>query len=518
MTDTFSSADPAARRRRIAEGFELLNQGRVAEAVQLADTLCLEQPHDPEVHYLASEARRAADDAEGALRGIEAALAMRGEDPVLLLKRAEALLMVRRRADAKLTATRAVQLAPSDGETLRLAGRVFAACGDYIGARAIYEQAIAVGHRDPHMVLELALAQQRTGDAERAGATIDVLRFLAPQSGQLLYLRSTLQRATPERNHVAELEALLAEPLPNDTDRAGALYALGRELEELGEAERSFAAIREGAALLRAQRRRYDPADEIAVVDALCKAYDAAEMARAVPGHDAEGPIFVVGLPRAGAALVEGILGAHSEVAAAGELLDFGQALAAALRRAQPPAGQSPVDASLHIDFAALGQDYVRGAREAAPARRLFVDRLPSNYMYCGLIRRALPKARIVHVTRDPMDVGSSIFRTRFGQSYLYSCDQADIADQIACHDRTMRHWNSVMDGIVTVRFEDLVANPEDTARRLVEALGLAWEPGITAALVAPAAAAHAVGRSRQYEQGLAPLRRRLVEQGVLDA
>jgi tetratricopeptide (TPR) repeat protein len=518
MNDIFSSADPAARRRRIAEGFQMLMQGRAAEAVRLADTLRLEQPHDPDAHYLAGEARVAADDAEGALACIEAAMKLGKEDAVLLLKRAEILLMLRRRAEAKLTATRAVQLAPDNGKLLRVAGRVFAACGDYAGACAIYERAVATGNSDPHMLFELALAQQRTGDVDRALATVAVLRSMQPQSGQVLGLRSTLQPATAERNHVDELEALLAAPLPSDADRASALYALGNELEDLGEDERAFAAVREGAALVRAARRAYDPAGEIATIDEICRTYDAAAMARAAPGHDAEGPIFVVGLPRSGAGLVEGLLAAHSEVGAAGELLDFGQALTAAVRRTNPAPGQSLVAASTNIDFAALGQDYVRGAREAAPDRRLFVDRLPSNYMYCGLIRRALPKARIVHVTRDPMDVGYSIFRTRFGKAYLYSHDLGEIADQIACHDRTMRHWNDVVDGIVTVRFEDLVADPQGTARRLVEALGLAWEPGLAAALDAPAAAARGVGRARKHERDLAPLRQRLVELGVLDA
>jgi tetratricopeptide (TPR) repeat protein len=517
MTDPFSSADPAARRRRIDEGLELINQGRPADALRLAEALRQEQPHDAEVQYFAAEARLAVDDPEGALACIEAAMALGKEDRVLLLKRAEVLLMVRRRADAKLTATRVVQLAPEDGENLRRAGRIFAASGHFVGARAIYERALALGHRDPRMMVELALAQQRTGASDLAAKAVAVLLDVTPQSGPLLYLRSTLQRPTQERNHIAALEALVAGPMRSEADRADALYALGHELEELGQPARAFAAIREGAALLKAQRRGYDAAKEIATVDALCRTYDAAEMARPVVGHDVEGPIFVVGLPRSGAALLEGILAAHAEVGAAGELLDFGQALVTAVRRAGVAPGQSLVDASLGIDFAALGQDYVRGAREAAPeGRRLFVDRLPSNYMYCGLIRRALPGARIVHVTRDPMDLGYSIFRTRFGGAYPYSCDQSEIADQIACHERTMRHWKTVVGGIETVRFEDLLVDPAGTARRMFEALGLSWESGWGAALGGVAGAGRIVGRSRAHQDDLAPLRRRLVENGVL--
>jgi hypothetical protein len=380
------------------------------------------------------------------------------------------------------------------------------------------------------MLYELAAALHFTGDTEGAASTLAALLAGAPKAGVALHLRSSLRRATPERNHVAELEALLATPFPSDADRAGALYALARELEDLGEGERAFAAAREAAALRRGQLRGYDVAGEIATIDAVCAAYGAAELARAVPGHDEEGPIFVVGMPRSGTTLVERILSRHSRVGSAGELLDFGQALGAAVRRLPPAPGESLVDASLRVDFAALGRDYLRGAREAAPARPLFVDKMPSNYMYCGLIRRALPKARIVHVTRDPMDTGYAVFKTLFGQSYLFSYDLREIADYLACHERAMRHWQAVLgDAIVTVRYEDLVADPEGQARRLLEALGLEWEPEVltdagndrlsttaSAAQVREPIHDRSVGRWREHAEGLEPLRQRLAELGVV--
>jgi tetratricopeptide (TPR) repeat protein len=526
MTDTPFPADAASRQRRLAEGFDLLRQGRVADALRLADALRAVQPDDPEVQFLASEARLANEDAEGALECIEAAVRLRPDEVVLALKLAENLVMLRRRRDAKDVAMVAAEMAPADGATQYAVGRVFLGCGDPLGARAYYERALQVGHASPGMFYELAVVQQLTGDVDRADATVAALLAQVPQAGQVLHLRSTLRRATRERNHVAALEAQLAAGFASDLDRAGALFALGRELEELGESERAFAAIREGAALKCAQLRGYDAAAEIATIDAICATYDAAEMARAVPGHPGEGPVFVVGMPGSGTTLVERMLSRHSQVGSAGELLDFGRALAAAVRRAAPVPGQSPVAASRHVDFAALGRDYVRGAREAAPARRLFVDALPANYMYCGLIRRALPDARIVHVLRDPMDNGDAIFRTFFSQAYLYSCDLRAIADHLACHQRTMGHWHAVLgEGIVTVRHEDLVADPEGQARRLIAALGLEWEPAVLvdagnegAAIASSLVHEHSAAGWRDHATDLAPLRDRLEELGVLDA
>ncbi|MGH8030745.1 MAG: tetratricopeptide repeat-containing sulfotransferase family protein [Arenimonas sp.] len=532
MTDMHSPADAASRQRRLAEGFNLLRQGRIDDAVSLGEALRAAQPDDPEAHFLASEAYLAAGDATSALACIEAAVRLRPNEATLVIKLAENLVMLRRRQDAKDVARHAAGMVPGDAATQHAIGRIFSGCDDPANARAYYERALAAGHAPLSMLYDLAVAQHFTGDIDRAETTIAAILAQAPQSGVVLHLRSTLRRATPGRNHVAELEALLAGPTMHEIDRTGALYALGRELEEMGEPARAFAAFREAAALRRASLRGYDPAVDIATIDALCATYDADEMARPVPGHDQDGPIFVVGMPRSGTTLVERILSRHSQVGSAGELLDFGQALGAAASRVTAAPGQSLIDASRGIDFAALGKDYLQGAHEAAPERRLFVDKLPVNFMYCGLIRRALPKARIVHVTREAMDSGYAVYKTLFGQAYLFSYDLREIADYLACYHRTMRHWAAVMpDDIVTVRYENLVADPEGQARHLLQALGLEWEPQVlvddgndrlsttaSAAQVREPIHDRSVGRWRDHEVDLAPLKDRLVELGVLDA
>ncbi len=112
-----------------------------------------------------------------------------------------------------------------------------------------------------------------------------------------------------------------------------------------------------------------------------------------------------VGLPRSGTTLVDRILGSHSAVYSAGELNDFALCMVEAVRRltgvAQLPRREL-VAASAGLDFAALGRDYLKRARPPAAAGRRFTDKMPLNYLYCGLIRRALPKAKIVHLTRRP--------------------------------------------------------------------------------------------------------------------
>jgi tetratricopeptide (TPR) repeat protein len=531
MNQPNPSPEPAVLRRRLAQGFDLLRRGRLDEAEQASRALVADHAGDAQAHFFASEVLLAKGDAEGALAQITAAVAARPAEPGLLLKQAENFVMLRRRDDAKATAARAAGIAPGDPGLLQAVGRLFNSCDDPANARVYFERARAAGNASPSLLSDLATAEHFAGATEAAEANLEVMLAQAPQAGQAMYLRATLRRQTPDNNHVAALERSLAAPFPSANARVGALYALAKELEDLGEHARSFAALREGATLKRSLLTGYDLRAEIASIDAITAAYDATEIDHASPGHEDDGPIFVVGMPRTGTTLVERLLARHSEVASAGELLDFGQALAAAARRAQAQhPGLDMTAASLMADPAAIGRDYVAGAREAAGGSHRFVDKMPVNFIYCGVIRRALPNARIVHVVRDPMDTAYAVYKTLFSQAYPFSYDLEEIAQYLACYQRTMRHWHAAMPGsILDVRYEDLVADPEGQARRLLEGCGLEWEPGVleaggesrpsttaSAAQVREPIHARSVERWREHEADLAPLRARLVELGVV--
>jgi tetratricopeptide (TPR) repeat protein len=499
----------------------------------LAEALVAQHPRHPEVRFLASEASLATRDPEGALEHIRTAVELVPDEPTLLGKLADNYIMLRRRLDAKAIAARLADLPVRDGAALLVAGSIYSRCDDPASALATYERALAAGVATPELFYSLALAQHFMGDAASAEANLERLFALTPNTDHAIYLRSTLRRQTPQSNHLPDLERRLADPRTRGLARVRSLYAMAKELEDLGEDARSFAALNEGAALRRAQLAAFDPKAEIEAIDAVRQAYSAEAMADGAPGHDEEGPIFVVGMPRTGTTLVERILARHPDVGSAGELLDFGQVLAEETRRARarhPELG--PAEASLAVDFAALGREYLRGAREAAPQGRFFVDKMPVNYIYCGLILKALPNARIVHLVRDPMDCGYAVYKTLFNQAYPFSYDLREIADYYAAYDRMMRHWHQVVPGkILDVRYEDLVADPEGQARRLLAGCGLEWDDRVldaasdaqpsttaSAAQVREPIHSRSVSKWRAHAAGLEPLRQRLAELGVLPA
>ena len=183
---------------------------------------------------------------------------------------------------------------------------------------------------------------------------------------------------------------------------------------------------------------------------------------------------------------------------------------------------------SAGVDFRALGRDYLTKARGVIPAGR-FTDKMPLNYLYCGLIRRALPGARILHLTRHPMAAGYAMYKTLFRDGYPFSYDLGEIARYYAAYRRLMVHWETTLPGaILPVAYEELVADPVGQTRRALAFCGLGWEEAclrfhLNPAPTTTASAAQvrrplydtSVAQWRRYERQLAGLRDELVGLGV---
>ena len=522
----------ASRQELLAQAFNLLQQGRSTEAMHLGDALLTAHPGDAEVLFLASETRLAMEDPAAALGFICAAVeAAPGQVP-LLLKKADNLIMLRRRKDARQVAVDATAVAGDDGGALWRIGKVYSRCDDPAGALPLYLRAQRTMGSHPALLHDLAMARFFTGDIAGAEQDVEALLAAAPNTAHALYLRSTLRRQTEARNHVEDLQRRLVAGFAGVAERTNCLFALAKELEDLGQSDASFAALTEAAALKR-QNMTYNAAAERASIDSIRVEYTKQVMQADVPGYGEEGAIFIVGMPRTGTTLLERMLGRHSDVGSAGELLDFGQLLASASRTSHAAhPGSTIVEASRKIDFAALGRDYMVGAREAAGGSKVFIDKMPVNYIYCGLIKKALPNARIIHVVRDPMDSCYAVYKTLFNQAYPFSYDFDELADYYATYHRMMRHWHEVMPAeIIDVHYEELVTDTEAQARRVLAWCGLDWQDAVlspshddkpsttaSAAQVREPVYTSSLEKWRRYEASLTPLVDRLAAAGIVNA
>jgi tetratricopeptide (TPR) repeat protein len=463
-----------------------------------------------------------AGDWRAALDAIDQALNIEPLNVIFLMHRAKCLLALDRRHEALIVADAIEHCMPADPTIWDAVGMVRTSSNDHRGALAAYDHAVAIAPQEAHFVYNRACARRILGDLEGAEADYDRVISLRPLDYEAYVNRSELRVQTEVRNHVNEMEALLADNIENWRGEVQIRFALAKEYEDLGEFAKSFEQVRRGARMRRAHMN-YEVAIDTETVDWIIKAFPFIST-ETVAATEGDAPIFIVGLPRSGTTLVERILSSHSLVSSAGELDCFASALVDAVHQKSGQAHvtrQQFVTLSATLDFAALGRDYMRRALNVFTGTGRFIDKMPLNYLYCGLIHRALPHAKIIHVTRNPMAVGYAMYKTLFKSGYPFSYDLGEIAQYYVAYRRLMKHWDTVMPGATyQVSYEDLVENQLVETHKLLEYCDLQWQDACVAFHRNPAPSTTAsasqvrrplyrssVSQWRHYEHELSKLR-----------
>ncbi|MBV8803773.1 MAG: sulfotransferase [Sinobacteraceae bacterium] len=524
-----AQSSASARHQEVAR---LIQLGDLPSAEALCRRLITEFPQFYPGWHSASFIALCRGQITSAAQMIQRALTNSPADPRYLLQHARCLSAQRRRADSIASATAAEREAGTDPQLLDAIGSFYNSVGEHQRACEAYSRAIAL---DPSRALywfNRATVRRFLGEIRATEEEYDRAIALRPDDYEAYSNRSELRRQTPDRNHTEAMERLLGAGVKQWRGEVQLRYALAKEYEDLEEYSQSWGHLERGARLRR-EHLQYDVRYDVDTVDWIIKAFPDAPV-EPIQGCPTREPLFIVGLPRSGTTLVERILGSHSQVFAAGELNHFAAALVAAAvsgNGGRPLPRPELIAASRQLDFAAVGADYLERTRPvtSGSGRSRFTDKMPLNYLYCGLIRRALPNARIVHVTRYPMACCYAMFKTLFKDGYPFSYDLDDIARYYIGYRRLMDHWQRSMPGVIyEISYERLVADPQEESRRLLAACGLEWEDGClefyrnpTATTTASASQVRrpiyhsSLAQWRQYEQQLAGLRAQLLAAGI---
>jgi len=511
-------------------GSQMLRSQQFADAQNVAATLLQQYPGNPLALLFAADTADAQGNTTDALRHLEAVPPGSPHHAQVALRQSQLLFGLHRRAEARDTAL-SVAARISDPTQVTALAQVLTDCQDPDAARVWLLKALERFPEHPQLLADAARAEFHLNRIDEAEEHLATLLRVQPFHAGALHLRSTLRTQTLERNHVTDLEGRLQRE-PNRLNlEVAANFALAKEYEDLQQYDRSFAALSRGT---KAYRRtlRYDSATELASQAAIREKFTANTLPTLGEGYAEDGPIFIVGMPRTGTTLVERILTSHSDVGALGELKDFPLLMTAMVRErlAASPSGEDDIDASLRIDFRELGRRYIQSARQLAGGARYFVDKLPYNFLYCGYILAALPRAKIIHLRRDPLDTCYAVYKTLFFNAYSYSYDLQELADYYVGYRAHMDHWHHVLPGrILDVTYEELVRDPESQARRVFDWCGLPWQasvldfhaqqrPSMTASAmqVRKPIYTHSVGAWRRNESALAPVRERLERAGLI--
>jgi tetratricopeptide (TPR) repeat protein len=534
-------------------GNALRDLGRVAEAVDSYRRLCELMPESAEAHNhlgnaLLSLGRLA--EAVACYRKVTGLLPL---SAVAFTNLGNALRGLGLPQEAAASCSRALEIEPESADAHRYLGNAWFDLGQFDRAAASYEQALAInpGYAEVHTALGVVLRQIGRGDEAETSCrraleinpdlpeTLALLGDLQAGQGRFAAAEESFQRALsidPELPEawagiaryrkmgdadapwLAAVQRLVAKSLPIQHE-INLRYAIGKYFDDIEDFEQAFANYRLANELTQRYGIKHDRERLTRRVDRLVASYDRAWLdTTSAEANPSDRPVFIVGMPRAGTTLGEQILASHPAVCGVGELRFWHAAVAEYEKSMEAGWGNGGV-------ISGLAGRYLRKLAEFSTEARRVVDKMPANTMNLGLMHASLPQARIIHMRRHPIDTCLSIYFQAFSTTHSYANDLEDLAHYYTQYFRVMEHWRSTLpeDAILDVPYERLVEDPETWSRRMIEFIGLPWDPRcldfhrtdrtvLTASSwqVRQKITTASAGRWHHYEKFVGPLRRLL--------
>jgi len=509
-----------------------LHNGNLKHAVVACSKLNSLYPNFPAGWTAASTVALALDNPAKAMEFVAKAIQLApGHGPNYLIK-AKCQFAEGKIKEATVTAAEIVHKYADDASLLNNCGHFLSAqCKDYPLAEKCFKRSTIISPDNGKYWYNLGSVQRTLGDLGAAEESWDRALAINPNDYEIYSGRSSLRTQTSSCNHTEELLKVIKNtPVDNWMAHVHLQYALAKEYEDIGEYDASFRSVSKGAQTRR-NNLSYSVTDDIGVIDEIIEKHTADRLDPPMTGTSDDAPIFVLGLPRSGTTLVERILGSLDGVTAGGELECFTREMILLVRQSTQEKWDrlELVERTLDLDFAKLGHRYCMAARKSVGDSARFTDKLPLNYLYCGLIAKALPAAKFLFVNKHPLDSIYSMYKCLFKAGYPMSYSLDDLQQYYVAYRKLFEHWQKCLpDRVMNVSYEELIGNPEQVTRNITAFCNLEWDPSCldiqknkaasttaSAAQIRKPINSGAVGRWKRYEPHLAPVAKYLRSHGI---
>jgi tetratricopeptide (TPR) repeat protein len=505
-------------------GVVLQSLGQLDDAVASCRQALEIKPEFSQAHYSLGNALQQLGQLDDAIASYHKALEINPDYADVHNNLGNALSNLDRLEEAVACYRRVLEITPNFAEVHSNLGAALQDLGQLESAAESYRRALEIKPDFAGAHSNLGGALMELGKADEAEESLNKAIELAPDDAKSL---STALLYIPYRqddHRFSQLETVYSkrDSLPMK-ERITLNFAMGKAMENIGQCDRSFSALEEGNRL-HYQAHPFDEAQAEQFLENSCNIFTAdlfekcAFLAgRLPPAHDERVPIFIVGMLRSGSTLIEQILASHPRVYGAGELAIYEEIA----KKAEKLFRNSTNEKAPILVLRELGQEYLDRVWKLAPDARYITDKMLGNYQYLGLIHLMLPNAKIIHSMRDPMDTCFSCYAVRFTFKNEYSYDLGTMGRHYLRYKKLMQHWHNVLppSRILDVRYEDNIADLEREARRMLDYLGLPWDPAClrfyetertirtaSVAQVRKPIYSNSVSRWKNFEKHLGPL------------
>lgn len=460
-------------------GAVLLEEDRAEEAVEPLEQALRINPGHAEAWCNLGMVRIALNQFDAAFAALQKALHIRPDYAEAFIGLTQFHSEKDNFAEAERCACRAVELAPEKAQVYAQLGSLYTEMARSDEARKMYRRAHEIDPEHVDALLGLGNLDMEGGDMEAAENLFRRALEIDPDN---IGARFHLAQVRKVKADDANLVALEAAATDRESTRAmppkkamWLHFALGKCYDDSKQYDRAFVHFLEGCRLKRATYD-YDADQVTRHFDSIIRVFDKDTLERLRgAGDPSQVPIFVLGMPRSGTTLTEQIIASHPAVHGAGELPDLLGIVQRPLHGAGYPENIRSLD---RAQLASWGADYVAALRRHAPESPHITDKMPANFFALGMIHLMLPNARIIHVKRDPVDTCLSCFTRLFQRKQDQTYDLAELGRYYVDYARLMAHWRKVLpaDAFLEVRYEDIVADQEAQARRMIAYCGLEWD------------------------------------------
>lgn len=484
---------------------------------------------DVEGNFLAGLAENAANRATRAARHFENVIRLDGDRYDAAIELAHLRLRAGRHGEAVRLLRRYEERLANSPRYLDMAGTVYMKAGLPEPGLQLLRKANELQPGIASLRENIAACSVFLGKIEEARRIYCELLEIAPNHQRNHFELSRLRRAT-DFSHVDQMKSVLHATRQTPDKNIYLYYALGKELEDLGEWDEAFKYYQmAGHAAKRVAA--YDIREDIQLIEdiiAVCtKEWLADPRGSMTCASRVANPMFVMGLPRSGTTVTERILSGHSMVESIGESYFMHDALVHAGRgRRSSRINGRVIRAAANRKSEKVAKGYMSAVGYRLSGSPMFIEKFPENFLYLGLIAKAFPEAPLIHQQRGAMDNCFALFKQSYFR-YAYTLD--DIGQYYVAHDRLSKHWEGLLgDRLIEVSYESLVSDLEIQARHLFSEIGIPFEdaclnfqgnptPVWTASAVEVRSELHnrSVNKWRYFEKHLEPLRDQLKKAGI---
>ncbi len=414
--------------------------GKPADALQVIKRAVALNPNDPKSHYVAGMALTAIGDHDKAVQAYQTT----------------------------------IKLSPDHGRAYNNLGAVLEMTGRAAEAKKAYTKAIKINKNHAEAQNNLATILVAEGDIPNAKKHFEAAIKARPNYIEAHHNLSALKRYKKNDEHFRQLSAM-AENVSNlpFANQVRLYFTLGKAYADIGKYDTAFDFYRLGNKTMRSGIQ-YDEKEAVKIIEDIKTAFDKKNFKNnKISKNDDPTPIFIVGMPRSGSTLIEQILCGHSDVYGGGELSILTDIVKAKIKNF--PQGVEALSAGALKE---IGDEYLLRIKELHPTAKRIVDKMPANYHYAGLIAKILPGAHIINSCRNPMDSCFSNYTRLFLYTISYAYDLGELGRYYNRYQDLMKHWHRVLPKgtLLDIHYEDVVANLEEEARKMIGFVGLEWE------------------------------------------